>query len=214
MPDFCSCGAELPAGALFCHKCGKPQREIATGETEPESVVPPLPPPAALPQEPLPVSFRNPVAVRIGLLLAVAATVLTSFLPFLNWLAAGFFAVFFYRRKTGLLVNVGAGVRMGWITGLLAFGLAAIMSLAIQLPAALSGQLAKTYQQAMKNFPFQDPAAVQQVSKFMATPPGAAAILALTLASLFVFTTFLSMAGGALAAKLGQANQPRGGSNV
>ncbi len=29
MPDFCTCGAQLPPDALFCHKCGKPQREIA-----------------------------------------------------------------------------------------------------------------------------------------------------------------------------------------
>ena len=28
MPEFCSCGSELPPDALFCHKCGKPQREL------------------------------------------------------------------------------------------------------------------------------------------------------------------------------------------
>ena len=28
MPEFCSCGAQLPPDALFCHKCGKPQRDI------------------------------------------------------------------------------------------------------------------------------------------------------------------------------------------
>jgi len=28
MPDNCTCGAELPPDSLFCHKCGKPQREI------------------------------------------------------------------------------------------------------------------------------------------------------------------------------------------
>ena len=32
MADFCTCGAELPPDALFCHKCGKPQREIVEPE--------------------------------------------------------------------------------------------------------------------------------------------------------------------------------------
>ena len=202
MPDFCTCGAQLPPDALFCHKCGKPQREIAAVEPEPQPVPTYLPLPDFHPPEPPPVSFRNPVALRIGLLLAVGATVLTSFLPFLNWLAAGFFAVVFYRRKTGSLLNVGAGMRMGWITGLLAFVLAAITSLAIQLPAAFSGQLASTYEQQMKSFPFQDPATVQQLVHFMQTGPGIAVMLGATLVSLFIFITFLSMAGGALGAKL------------
>jgi predicted amidophosphoribosyltransferase len=39
MPEFCTCGAELPPDARFCHRCGKPQRE----EIEPETVAP-IPP--------------------------------------------------------------------------------------------------------------------------------------------------------------------------
>src|SRR5690349_21274649 len=121
MPDVCTCGAQLPPDALFCHKCGKPQREIVA--TEPEA--PPPPPPAAsfVERQTAPLlNFRNPAAVRIALLVAVAATVVGLFLPVLNWLAAGFFAVFFYCRKTGYEVNVGGGVKLGWITGVLMFG--------------------------------------------------------------------------------------------
>src|SRR5579862_5358415 len=123
MPDYCSCGAELPPDALFCHKCGKPQREIVV----PETVVPvqgPLPPPRVqIPApDPLPLNFHNGVALRIALLVAAIATFL-SFLPYLNWLAAGFFAVFFYRRRTGYFLNMESGVRLGWITGLLMFGM-------------------------------------------------------------------------------------------
>ena len=36
MPETCTCGAQLPPDSLFCHKCGKPQREIA----EPEVLTP------------------------------------------------------------------------------------------------------------------------------------------------------------------------------
>jgi hypothetical protein len=203
MADFCTCGAQLPPDALFCHKCGKPQREIAGIEPEPAPqpapVFSPAPAPEIHPPELPPVSFRNPVAVRIGLLLAVAATVL-SFLPFFNWLAAGFFAVFFYRRKTGSLLSIEAGLRMGWITGLMAF----VMVLITSLPAALSGQFAAAYEQQMKSFRFEDPATAQQMARFIGTPQG----IAMIFAALFVFSTFLCMAGGALGAKLVGGNRP------
>src|SRR5271157_613131 len=149
MPEFCTCGAQLPPDALFCHKCGKPQRELVIPETV---APPPVAPPELRTQprpEPLPVNFHNGVALRIAILVAATATLL-SFLPFLNWLAAGFFAVFFYRRKTGSLLNVGAGVRMGWITGILMFGLSAIVFTAQQLPAALSGRLDARLQEQLK----------------------------------------------------------------
>ncbi|MGA8579030.1 MAG: zinc ribbon domain-containing protein, partial [Bryobacteraceae bacterium] len=162
MPDFCSCGAELPPDALFCHKCGKPQRElpeVAVAGPAPVVLRPTEPQPP-----PVPLDFRNPLALRIALLVALGATALFFVLPFVNWLAAGFFAAFLYRRRTGSLLNIGAGVRMGWITGLLAFVPAAIMSLAVEIPSALSGKLADTYQQQMRSFPLQDPAAVQRVA--------------------------------------------------
>ena len=200
MPEFCTCGAQLPPDALFCHKCGKPQRELVIPETV-------TPPPAAPPQvqvearpEPLPVNFHNSVALRIAILVAATATLL-SFLPFLNWLAAGFFAVFFYRRKTGSLLNVGAGVRMGWITGILMFGLSAIVFTAQQLPAALSGRLDARLLEQLKNVASQDPLS-QQMLQFFQTGPGIFLLLLFSLAALFLFTTGLSMAGGALGAKM------------
>ncbi|SPE33344.1 conserved membrane hypothetical protein [Candidatus Sulfopaludibacter sp. SbA6] len=200
MPEFCTCGAQLPPDALFCHKCGKPQRELVVPET-----VAPVVAPAPLPQlqprpEPLPVNFHNGVAMRIAILVAAMATLL-SFLPFLNWLAAGFFAVFFYRRKTGTLLNVGAGVRMGWITGLLMFGLSSIVFAAQQLPAALSGHLDAKFQEQLKNLAAQDPLS-QQMMQFFQTGPGVIVLLLFSLVALFLFTTGLSMAGGALGAKM------------
>src|SRR5712691_3131440 len=125
MPEFCTCGAQLAAGSLFCHKCGKPQRELVKQETIDSHATPdsqaappavnavPLPAPLQLATQvaPLP-TFHNPVALRIALIIAVFATFL-SFLPYLNWLAAGYFSAFFYRRRPGSRLNVIAGVRMG-----------------------------------------------------------------------------------------------------
>jgi hypothetical protein len=199
MPEFCSCGAQLPPDALFCHKCGKPQREILAPEVETLARADVSPPPPLAQPAAMALSFRNIPAVRIALMVAATATILGFFLPFLNWLAAGFFAVYFYRRRTGLLLNVSAGVRMGWITGVLAFVLSAI-SFTIQVVPNLSNLI----QERLKNLPGQDPALVQQMARFFQSGPGMATAVMFSLAAMFILITMLSMAGGALAAKLGR----------
>jgi hypothetical protein len=162
-------------------------------------------PPSAAPPPPesVQLTFRNPVAIRIAILVAAFATALGFVLPFLNWLAAGFFAVVFYRRRTGNLLNVGNGVKMGWITGILMFGPWATIFLAEQWTAARSGRLAAMLQEQMsRSFPAQDPS-VQQLMNFLQSGPGIAAALTFSLIALFCFITGLSMAGGALGAKIG-----------
>jgi hypothetical protein len=198
MPETCTCGAQLPPDSLFCHKCGKPQREIA----EPEALrpviltpltVPPAPAFATAPRIAMPVSFRNPVAVRISLLVGLVA-MFFSFLPIVNWLAAGFFAVFFYRRKTHNLLNVGAGLHLGWITGLVMFTLWGVLLMA----EGLSGKLTGVVQEQIKNLPAANDPYLQQMAQFMASGPGLVIVLAIG----FVFITSLSMAGGALGGKI------------
>jgi len=195
MADFCSCGAELPPDALFCHKCGKPQREL------PEVAVEAPPPPAvrlepaSLPP-PAPPNFRNPVALKIALLVAMGATAL-FFLPYVNWLAAGYFAVFLYRRQTGCAVNVGAGVRLGWITGLFTFPLAAVFYAVVFYAINAASALPQ----------FRSEPRFQELMGLLRNWSDVAVLLL----QLFILTTCLSMAGGALAAKLGQVTPPRGG---
>jgi hypothetical protein len=132
--------------------------------------------------------------------MAAVATML-SFLPFLNWLAAGFFAVFFYRRKTGSFLNVGAGVRMGWITGLLMFGLSAVVFSAQQLPDALNGRLDARLQEQLRNFAAHDPMS-QQMMQYFQSGNGVMVLFLFSLVALFFFTTIFSMAGGALGARM------------
>jgi len=203
MAEHCSCGAQLPPDALFCHKCGKPQRDLVAPEIEnnayPPAVVAAVPPPPPPRPQPVPLNFHNRVAVRIALLAAVSATVLVVLLP-LNWLGAGFFAVFFYCKKTGFRLDVASGVRIGWITGLIAYGFYAIVFTVRLLPDALSGHLGKTIVEQMKTSAIQDPSTVQQATKMVEGNPGM--VIVLLLGMLFVLVTCLSMAGGALGAKL------------
>jgi hypothetical protein len=210
MADICTCGAQLPPDSLFCNKCGKPQREIETPEIErnvfaapPAATdLAPLLPPVEPRPAPLPLNFRNPIAVRIALVAAVGATLLNFLVPILNWPAAGFFAVFLYCRKTGTRLDVSAGVKIGWITGLLTYGFAAIVFAATLIPDALSGKLGTTMLEQMKNFSSQDPNMVAQMTHLIQTTQGMVMLVLFALAFLFVFVTCLSMAGGALGAKM------------
>ena len=210
MPEFCTCGAQLPPDSLFCHKCGKPQRDVIAPESEPESVAEFVPPPAepvAAALQPPALNFHNLVAVRIAFVMAPAAFMLLGFPAFsvLLWIAAGFLAVFFHRRRTGVLLNVRAGVRLGWITGVLMFAITTVIFTLTVVPAVANGGITLLREQ-LKNRP-SDPN-VQEALRMLESAPGAglATILLVSLFTLFVFITLLSMAGGALGAKFVSRN--------
>jgi heme/copper-type cytochrome/quinol oxidase subunit 2 len=178
-------------------------------EPEPESVAEFVPPPAApvaaAPQPPA-LNFHNLVAVRIAFVIAPVAFLL-SWIPAVNlllWIAAGFLAVFFHRRKTGDLLNVRAGVRLGWITGVIMFAITTVIFTLTVVPAAANGGIATLFRQQLKNP--SDPN-VQEALRMLETAPGLATILLVMLLMLFVFITLLSMAGGALGAKFVRRNQ-------
>jgi hypothetical protein len=146
------------------------------------------------------VDFRNPVAVRVAFPVALGATVL-SMIPILGvflWGASGCFAAILYQRRTGVALNVKSGMRMGWITGVMVFALTALISSISLLSASSSGGLSEIFRQQLKNP--SDPK-VQEALKLIETAPGMAIVLAFGLITLFVLTTMLSMAGGALGAK-------------
>ena len=161
----------------------------------PEPPPPPVqftaPPPPL--RESLPVNFRNPVALRIAFSVAIGATILSFVVPFLNWIAGGFFAVLFYRRSTGSFLNVNAGLRLGWITGILAFVLYSILFTLLVLP-----QMSNLIQQQSASLPASNPEVIRQMMRFFESPPG----IAMALAAIFVLITLLTMAGGALGAKV------------
>jgi hypothetical protein len=119
-------------------------------------------------------------------------------------MAAGFFATVFYKRRTGSLLNVGGGVRIGWITGIIMFGIWTVVLTALALPAAISGKLLTMFQEQMRNSPWQDPAMLQQMTHMLQTGEGMATAVVVFFFMLFIFIICLSMAGGALGAMLGR----------
>jgi len=212
--DYCSCGTQLVEDALFCHKCGKPTRELVA----PETVEPPVAvsgPPPPLPMRELveeklgEIGFSNRLAVRTAMTMAAVASLLTMFpgpavislvLRIVGLPAAGFLAVYLYKRRTGMTLTVKNGARMGWLTGLFSF-LVALVTIAIGTAfQATQGTLASIWKRQLE---MQGGGAeVQEALRILESPAGIAVVLLLTMVMVFFFFTSLTMIGGALCAKV------------
>ena len=216
MADFCNCGAELPPDARFCHRCGRPLREEPVREEVLREAPVIVPPPAVRPPPPR-LNFHNATAVRIGLLLASIASLLSA-LPVwaagllglvLWWLTTGFLSVYIYRRRTGQFLSVDSGLRMGWITGLLGSTISSVLFTVSVVPLIHSGTIASIYKEQLHTMAASD-ANVQEALRILQSPGGLTMFVIMALLFLFLIITFLCTAGGALGAKLvGGIAQPR-----
>lgn len=201
VPEFCTCGAQLPPDARFCHKCGKPQRDEPVAESAPGPAAAETP--FARPVAPA-IDFRNPVAIRVGFLAALLANLLNA-LPYLIlgcplWLlAAGFLCVYLYNRRTGQSLSVRSGARMGWITGVFSFVIFTVFFTFSFIMAVRSGTLVNREQ--LSQIPFLQ-GNLDQVIELMQSPVGLALNLTFSLIVLFVLFTLLAAAGGALGARV------------
>jgi hypothetical protein len=198
VPEYCTCGAQLPEDARFCHKCGKPQREEDLLD-EPVVVVPP--PPALAPAPPPPaINFHNAIAVRVALLAGTLAFMISAVLGPLGLVAlaaAGFFAVYLYRRRTGAILSVANGARLGWLSGIFIFTIAIIV-FTIQLVALSPSQMMRDlHEQMTKNYSASE-AQINQVIAFLGSPSGIGMIVLFS----FLMITLLPALGGAVGAKL------------
>jgi len=197
IPDKCTCGAVLVENALFCHRCGRPTRELTSTEQE-ELAPPPIPAPVtptlALPPQPLPISFANPIALRVAFLMSLGI-MLIQMLPLLNylffiwWMLAGYAGVRLYRRLTGWQLTVSQGARLGFLTGVFAF-----VSLAIVFSIAMASSGGRDLLDQMVK---QDP----RMSEFVNNPTSLGIMLLMVMIMVFAMVTGLCAAGGALGAK-------------
>jgi hypothetical protein len=205
MPDFCTCGAELPPDARFCHKCGKPQRpepaaEMLAHEAETSAAAATLAPArAAAVLQPL--SFRNPVALRVGFLAAGLVSFLMM-IPGVNYasivwlLGAGYFSVWIYKRRTGQRLSVRGGARMGWITGVLSFSLVTLIFTFSLVAIQRAGGLA-VVKDRLRELAIQQ-SAIDEMVKLVQNPFE----ILRSLAIMFLVMTIACTAGGALGAKI------------
>lgn len=201
MGERCTCGAVLVDDALFCHKCGKPQREILAAEPEPPPPAEAAPPP--IPVEAPPIGFQNGAAVRIGLLAGVLSIVLSAVtgqvafpLGPLWLIAAGFWAVFLYRRRTGERLSPMNGAHLGWICGVFGFVIVAIMMTVLAM--ALSDASAVEAVREQWQHYGKSEAELNQLLTAFRNPVN----LLIAMPVFFLLFTILPAFGGALGAKL------------
>jgi len=205
----------LVEGALFCHRCGKPQRddlierERIEREGPPEPI--PAPPIKAIPApEPL-TGFNNRRAARASLLAAFLGFVLMSMLvaplgvasmvPAL--VAAGFLTVFLYRRSAPQVVqplSARLGARLGWMTGIFTFIFTLVQ---FTLVVLLSDEnFRETFRTQMAQQAAHNPE-LQNALQVLNSTPGMTAVIGTAIVFFFITFTLLTTLGGALAAQLG-----------
>jgi TM2 domain-containing membrane protein YozV len=205
MPERCTCGTQLVPNALFCHLCGRPQREILTLSDDAPDTPREEPAPPAEEPKPLGISFSNPDVIRSAYPPAAVAAILGSIqfvamLCFLWYPAAGFASVYLYRVRTGIFLAPRAGAKIGAITGLLVF--------AISLLIATVGFLfvgTADFSEAMRQGLEQSgqPEEVQRTVLDLLNNPATMALLLLMVLGVQLFvTTGFAILGGALGAKV------------
>ena len=209
VPEYCTCGAQLPPDARFCHKCGKPQYDypgIAEETTEP-APAPVIAAPAAQPAGPPEITFHNRLAVRIGFLAALMAVLPfmlllpVPFLPSLVAFLTGFLAVFIYSRLTGQSLSIRSGARMGWITGIFAFTFATAFFTITIVAISSQGRIADFFREHQDQLHLRADQ-LSAMTKLLEDPAGLVGLIVVTLLMLFILLTALPMLGGALGAKV------------
>jgi len=220
--DFCTCGAQLPVDARFCHRCGRPL--FADPPPSPEDSSEFHRPPgiehsaddlraiaaaAATPDAPAAISFHNTNAVSTGFITAIIIWVLMiiplgglpgMLLRVFVLLGGGFLAVIFYTRRTGQMLTVAAGARLGWITGVLFYVIWMLFFTVTILLLQDKGGLSEAYKKQLQesNAPADT---IKQITEIMQSPEVFGAVMLLMLGVMFVAFTLPMILGGAVAAK-------------
>jgi hypothetical protein len=114
------------------------------------------------------------------------------------FLAAGFLAVFAYTRRTGQVLSIRSGARMGWITGIFSFMFVTVLFTVAMVSISNQGGLLNFFRTQL---PPND-ARTEKLAQALSDPAGLAGMLVLSIIMLFITLTALPVLGGALGAKV------------
>ncbi|HEY2858148.1 MAG TPA: hypothetical protein VGJ21_07010 [Terracidiphilus sp.] len=220
------CHQTIPEESCYCPTCGLPQLVYATTEGE-----------AAAPVERWNEAVRDASqvewkpALRVAMVLAIPAGVLCGILPLgllgMVWMAAAAaWAVSLYaRRQKPGWVTIGAGARIGLVTGLvggwLALGTTGAGLYAQRFLLHQAGEMDRDwkmqleasdqiYQRVMGQMGLYDAAQAELQRRFEMTPEGHATVVLFGVAIMTTILLLFSVAGGALGARMiARSRRPR-----
>lgn len=158
---------------------------------------------------PIPIGFHNTDAVRSGFVAAMFIWMLIMLpvggivgllLKVFGLVGGGFVAVYLYSRRTGDLLTVAGGARIGWITGVLVYTLWIIYITIGLVVLQEPGGWAEVYRKQLEES--KAPAeTLQQMNEIMQSPEMLGMMMVLVLLIFFVLITLPMVVGGAVAAK-------------
>lgn len=211
------CGHSIEEGRPFCPQCGAPQIRVAVPEpasassaTAAESSA--APSDAKLVYPALPATPAGGFAAQSCGLAAASAAVLMflGLTPLVAALAAGFLSIAFLRRRHESGILIGAGARLGAMSGIFLFIIAGALETLIIITthkaAELRAEMLDKIQQAAARYPGPD---VQPFLDFAKSPNGFTFMLVASLIFGFVAFVALGAVGGVLGATLfGRRSRP------
>jgi hypothetical protein len=191
-------------GIPFCPQCNAPQIRVGGGSAT-ESV-------AELSAASFPTYSGNSIEWSEALPAAALAGLIAAFLMFialgvfgLGIIAAGVFSVLFYRRRNPASnLTPAVGARLGAVSGLLGFGIFAILSAVGTWVFHSGGEL----RDAMLKTIIEQAAArgsdprTQQTAEYLKSPAGLVFMMGAGMVLLLVFVLVLCSLGGAIGAAL------------
>jgi hypothetical protein len=183
--------------------CGRPQREDLA-ERDPEAAANEVIPTRESPKS-AKVSFGNPDVIRATYPIAVVAAVLgsvpaLSLLCFLWYPAAGFLAVYLYRRRTGIFLTPAQGAKLGAITGLLVFAIS-LLVLTVAFLFGGGADFSAALREAVEKSGYSEELQ-RSLRRLIDNPVTVSLILMVGLFFRFIATAGFTMLGGALGAKV------------
>lgn len=225
------CHQVVPADSTYCPACGLPQLVYSA---EGDGAVPTASDRMAEPvRDASSIDWKR--GLRAALALAVPAGLLSSGISPLStlgifWMAGGAAAAvtLYLRSQRPAWITLGAGARIGLVTGLIggwiAFGASGIWLFVQRVILHQSGQIDSMYQsfldafeqkahESMSSMAATDAAQLRgtfdQIQSWLASPEGHAAVWTFSIAFNCVFLVLFAVAGGALGARmLARRRQP------
>lgn len=165
---------------------------------------------AAIPDPHPRIDFKNAHAVRAAFLTALLIWLLVNIplggaagilLKLGVLVAGGFLAVVLYCRRTGEMLSVASGARLGWITGVVFYAIWILFFTVAILAVQQQGSLMELWQKQLEES--NAPAAtIQQINEFVRSPEVFGVMIIIMLGVFFLLFTLPMIVGGAVAAKM------------